>query len=726
MKFRHRPGSRTWLVLLLLLVLLALAWAFDLGRWLQLETLQAQRESLLALRQAQPLAVTVGYAVLYVAVTALSLPGAVVLTLAGGALFGLGWGLLIVSFASTAGATLAMLVSRHLLRDRVAARFGPRLEELQRGIERDGAFHLFTLRLVPLVPFFVVNLLMGLTRMPAWRYAVVSQIGMLPGTLVYVNAGTELARLQSLAGIVSPSLLGAFVLLALFPWIARAALARLKVARLQAPWRARRPRRHDRNLIVIGAGAAGLVSSYIAAAVRAKVTLVEAHRMGGDCLNTGCVPSKALIRAARLAHEVGRAAEFGLVAAPVRTDFGAVMARVAQAVASVAPHDSIERYTALGVEVRTGRARLLDPWHVEITAPDGSTEVLSTRAVIIASGAAPTVPPLPGLADLAFLTSDTLWTRLREAPQRLAVLGGGPIGCELAQALARLGCGVTLVEQGERLLAREDDEVSAIAAQALTGSGVTLRLGAQVLRVVPDVPGGAGGMLQLAGGDTLAFDHLLVAVGRSARLDGLGLEALGIAHGRVIETNEYLETLHPNILACGDVAGPWQFTHAAGHQAWSAAVNALFGHLRRFPVDGRVMPAVTWLDPQIARVGLNRREALARGIAHEVTRFPLEDLDRALIERDIVGHIEVLTEPGRDRLLGVTIVGAQAGEMLAEFTLAMRHGLGLGRILATVHPYPSWSDAAKGVAGRWKEAHKPERVLRLLARHHAWRRGERA
>ena len=713
---------RQWLILLTVVALAAAFWFFDLGHWLRLETLKARQTELRALYDARPLTVIAVYMAVYVTVTALSLPGAVILTLAGGALFGLWTGLVVVSLASTAGATLAFLAARYLLRDSVTRRFGARLDEVHRGMDRNGAFYLFTLRLVPLVPFFVINLVMGLTKMPARRYAWVSQLGMLPGTLVYVNAGTALGGLQSLSGIVSPQLLGAFALLAVFPWIARAVLGGWQARRVQQPWAAQRPKQYDRNLVVIGAGAAGLVTSYIAAAVRAKVTLVEAHQMGGDCLNTGCVPSKALIRAAKLALEVTRANEFGLTAAPATVDFAAVMDRVADAVRGVAPHDSVERYTALGVDVRQGHARLVDPWHVEITAADGTREVLSTRAIVIATGAAPTVPPLPGLQDVAFLTSDTLWG-LRTAPRRLAVLGGGPIGCELALALARLGCGVTLVEQAPRLLAREDDAVSALAADSLRAAGVDLRLGVAVQRAEASAAGAPDGVLQLADGAAVAFDRLLVAVGRSARLQGFGLEALGIPAGRTIETNEYLETLHPNIYACGDVAGPWQFTHAAGHQAWSAAVNALFGQFRRFRVDGRVMPAVTFLDPEIARVGLNEREAAAQGVAVEVTRYPLGDLDRAIVERETTGFIQVLTEPGRDRMLGVTIVGAHAGELLAEFTLAMQHGLGLNKILGTVHPYPSWSDAAKLTAGRWKDAHKPEGALRWLARYHAWRRG---
>ncbi|HSN31064.1 MAG TPA: FAD-dependent oxidoreductase, partial [Ideonella sp.] len=581
-------------VLVVALVLLAVAawFAFDLGRFLTLESLRQRQDDFAALYAAHPARVAAVFFAAYVALTAVSFPGATVMTLAAGAIFGLAGGTLLVSFASSLGATLAFLASRHLLRGSVQRRFGARLAEIDRGVEREGAFYLFTLRLVPLVPFFVINLALGLTAMRTWTYYWVSQLGMLAGTLVYVNAGTQLARIDSLAGIVSPALLGSFVLLGVFPLIARKALDALRRRRVYARWR--RPRRFDRNLVVIGAGSAGLVTSYIAAAVKARVTLVEAARMGGDCLNTGCVPSKALIRAARAVREVREAARFGVAAGEAKVDFAAVMERVRQVVREIEPHDSADRYTSLGVEVIAGHARLVDPWTVEIACADGTRRTLTTRAVVLATGAAPVVPPLPGLAEVGFLTSDTLWG-LTELPSRLAVLGGGPIGCELAQAFARLGAQVTLVELLPRLLAREDDEVSALARAALEADGVRVLAGHRALRCERDAAGCRLVVQPTGGGGEVAigFDRLLCAVGRAARLAGYGLEELGIPTGRTVETNEYLETIYPNILACGDVAGPWQLTHAAAHQAWTAAVNALFGGLRRVKVDGSVMPAAT-------------------------------------------------------------------------------------------------------------------------------------
>jgi pyruvate/2-oxoglutarate dehydrogenase complex dihydrolipoamide dehydrogenase (E3) component/uncharacterized membrane protein YdjX (TVP38/TMEM64 family) len=726
--------SSRLLLALLLAAALGAFFALDLGRWLSLEQLRAVQTGLEGAYQDRPLQVIGAYFAVYVAVTALSLPGAVPLTLAGGALFGLGLGTLVVSFASTAGATLAMLVSRHLLREAVQKRFGARLAEVDRGIARDGAFYLFTLRLVPVLPFFAINLLMGLTAMRVWTYAWVSQLGMLAGTLVYVNAGTQLAQITSLQGIVSPGLLGAFALLGVLPLAGRWLVSALKASRALAPWRHLRPQRFDRNLVVIGAGAAGLVTSYIAAAVKARVTLVEAHRMGGDCLNTGCVPSKALIRAAGIVHEMRHSGAYGVSAGQVSVDFPAVMARVAQVVRDIEPHDSPERYRGLGVDVQQGQARIVDPWHVEITHSDGRTTTLSTRAIVIATGAKPVVPPLPGLQEAGVLTSDTLWG-LQELPRRLLVLGGGPIGCELAQAFARLGSQVTQVEMGPRLMPREDEDVAAHARRCLEADGVQVLTGHRALRCEPADPqtqGTAAWQLvtDLDGKEhRIAFDRILCAVGRSARLEGFGLEALGMATtGRTLPVDEHLQTVFPHILACGDVAGPYQFTHVAAHQAWYAAVNGLFGTFRRFKVDQRVIPWCTFTDPEVARLGLNEQEALAQGVPFEVTRFELDDLDRVIVDGrpgggSGAGWVKVLTPPGKDRILGVTIVGRHAGELIAEWVLAMKHGLGLNKVLGTIHIYPTLAESAKYAAGAWRRAHQPLALLRWVERFHAWRRG---
>lgn len=713
--------DKRWLTVAVLVAAAALFYAFDLGQYLNLEAIKARQAQLENWRAAQPLRAALFFFVVYVLVTALSLPGATIMTLAGGAVFGLGWGTLLVSFASSIGATLAFLASRWLLGSWVQARFAVRLETFNAGMARDGAFYLFTLRLVPLVPFFVINLAMGLTRIRPLTFYGVSQLGMFPATLVYVNAGTQLAQLDSLAGIVSPPLLGSLVLLGVFPLAARKVSDWLKARKVYARWP--KPRQFDRNLVVIGAGSAGLVTAYIAAAVRAKVTLVEKDAMGGDCLNTGCVPSKALIRSARMAADVNRAAEFGIRTGPAEVNFAAAMERVQRVIEAIEPHDSVERYTALGVEVANGTARIVSPWQVQITHSDGHLETLSTRSIVVATGGRPFVPPIAGLDQIDYLTSETVWA-LRERPRRLLVLGGGPIGCELAQTFARLGCAVTLVQRGERLLPREDADAAALVAERFTAEGIDLRLGHDATRI--EVLGGGEKTLlaQHAGGTVrIAFDALLIAVGRRSNLDGFGLQELGVATDRTVEVNAYLQTNFPNIYAAGDVAGPYQFTHVAAHQAWYAAVNALFDPFKKFKADYRVIPWATFTEPEVARVGLNEQEAQEKKIAHEVTVYRIDDLDRAIADGAAHGFVKVLTPPGKDRILGVTIVGVHAGELIAEYVLAMKHGIGLNKILGTIHIYPTLAEANKHAAGAWKRAHAPERLLQWVARFHAWRRG---
>ncbi|MDP3907926.1 FAD-dependent oxidoreductase [Novosphingobium sp.] len=712
------------IVIAALLVLALAAWfLLDLGQYLTIDGLKAQQAAIDVVYRANPALVALIFFVAYVVLTALSVPGAVVLTLAAGAIFGVTTGTVIVSFASTIGATLAFLGSRYLFRDTVQGRFGARLRAVNDGVARDGAFYLFSLRLVPIFPFFAVNLVMGLTPIRVWTYYWVSQLGMLLGTVVYVNAGTQLAGISALSDIASPRLLASFAALGLLPWLGKWIMAAIVRRRVYARWQ--RPRRFDRNLVVIGAGAAGLVSSLIGATVRAKVTLVEANKMGGDCLNYGCVPSKALIKSARIAHQMRHADRYGLNGVEPQFSFKAVMQRVHDAIAAIAPHDSVERYTGLGVDVAQGYATIVDPWTVEIAHADGSHQRLTTRAIIIAAGAEPLIPDLPGLAQSGYLTSDTLWETFAQAdeiPRRIAVLGGGPIGSELAQAFARLGAQVTQVERGERLLPREDADVSELARAAQQASGVTVLTGHEALRV----ENGAERRLVVASGgqeQAIPFDALIVAVGRKARLTGYGLEALGIETQRTVVTDEYLATIYPNIYAAGDVAGPYQFTHTASHQAWFASVNALFGQFRRFKADYRVIPWTTFIDPEMARVGLNEQDAHAEGVPHEVTVFPLHELDRAIADSATTGFVKVLTLPGKDRILGVTIVGEHAGELLAEYVLAMKHGLGLNKIMATIHTYPTMAEANKYAAGEWKKKHAPERLLRWVGRYHTWRRG---
>lgn len=714
---------KKYVIVLLLVVAVVAYWVFDVDRYLSLEAIKAAQTQLDSWRSGSPLLAGLSFFALYIAVTALSLPGAAVLSLAGGALFGLFWGLVIISFASTIGATLAFLVARFILRDSVQSRFGDRLQAINKGMEKEGAFYLFTLRLVPIFPFFLINLLMGLTPIRTWTFYWVSQVGMLAGTIVYINAGTQLARIDSLSGILSPGLMISFAVLGLFPLLGKKIVGWLKKRRVYAKWS--RPATFDRNLIVIGGGAAGLVSAYIGAAVKAKVTLIEANKMGGDCLNYGCVPSKALIRSAKLAHHIRHGDDYGLEAGEPSFSFRKVMARVHRVIATVEPHDSIERYTSLGVEVLAGYARLVDPWTVEVSLNDGGSKRLTSRAIVIATGARPFVPPLPGLDDVGYLTSDTLWSTFADfdaPPRRLVVLGGGPIGCELSQAMARLGSEVWQIEMAGRILIREDEEVSAMAEASLARDGVHVLTGHKALRCEKVSEGKFIIVLHEGREIRLEFDALICAVGRSARLQGYGLEELGIPTERTVVANEYLETLYPNIFAAGDVAGPYQFTHTAAHQAWYASVNALFGEFRKFRVDYSVIPWTTFIDPEVARVGLNEQEARERNIAVEVTRYGLDDLDRAIADSAAHGFVKVLTVPGKDRILGVTIVGEHGGDLLAEFVLAMKHGLGLSKILSTIHTYPTLSEANKYAAGEWKRAHAPHKLLAWLEKYHTWKR----
>ncbi len=734
---RWTPGWRVAAVLALTLGL-ALWWARVPDEASGLAVLKAQHAYLLALDQESPWQLRASFFAFYLLLATLALPGIALLTLAAGAVFGLGWGVLLVSFASSLGATLSFWLARYLLGDMLRARMGPRVLAMRARLEREGALYLLSLRLIPVVPFGAINLLMGLTDMRSRTFYAVSQVGMLASTLVYVSAGQQLGTIHSASDVLQPSVLGALLalglLVALMPAVATRLLERQRRAKLLAPWRRQRPGHFDTNLVVIGAGAGGLVSAYIAAAAQAKVTLVEASLLGGDCLHYGCVPSKALIQSAKVAHQVRMAAQFGVQQGDLVLDFPALMARIARVIASIAPHDSAERYTALGVDVLQGHAQIINPWTVDVTRPDRSVQRIHTRSIVIAAGAQPVVPDLPGLHEVGFATSDTLWAQLAQCsalPRRIVVLGGGPIGCELGQAFARLGAAVTLIEAGPRLLAREDDDVSALVQTALQCDGVQVLCAHSALRC--DVTGTEKTITvrKPSTGDehVLAFDLLVCAVGRRARMTGYGLEALGIAiddQRNTVPTNAYLQTVFPNIYAAGDVAGPYQLTHAAAHQAWYATVNALFGDFKRFAADYRHLPATTFVAPEVARVGLNEQEARAQGLRYEVTRFDLADLDRSLTDAGSTppaGFVKVLTAPGKDRILGATIVAPQAGDMLAEYVLAMRHGLGLKAILGTVHAYPTFAEANKYAAGAWQRAHAPQRLLAWARAFHAWRRG---
>jgi pyruvate/2-oxoglutarate dehydrogenase complex dihydrolipoamide dehydrogenase (E3) component/uncharacterized membrane protein YdjX (TVP38/TMEM64 family) len=703
-------------VLLALLIVIILFFTLDLEQYLTIAHIKAQQQALDQFYADNRAFTLLGFFVLYVVITGASLPGAAVLTLAGGAIFGLITGVVLISFASTIGASIAFLVSRYLFRDAVQSRFGGSLKSINDGIDKDGPFYLFALRLVPVFPFFVINLVMGLTRLRLWTFFWVSQLGMFAGTVVYVNAGTQLAQIESASGIFNTGILLSFVLLAMLPFIGSKIVA--FIASRKALQGFDRPAQFDTNLVVIGAGSAGLVTAYIAAAVKAKVTIIEKNKMGGDCLNYGCVPSKALLRSAKLLSHVARSSEFGIHSASAEFDFAEVMERIQQVIRDIEPHDSIERYSGLGVDVVQGEARITSPWTVAV---NGKT--IRTRNIVVATGGRPFVPPIEGLDQIDYYTSDNLW-EMRKKPQKMVVLGGGPIGCELTQAFARLGVQVTLVEMLPRLLLREDVEVSGLVQEKFVAEGVRVLTGHAAKRFYRR----DGLNYVVAESDSatveIEFDTLVVAVGRAAATSGFGLEELGVRlrPNRSIEVNEFLQTSIPTIYACGDVTGPYQFTHVAAHQAWFTSVNSLFGILRRFKVDYSVIPWATFTEPEIARVGLNESDAKEQGIACEVTRYGIDDLDRAIADSEAHGFVKVLTVPGKDRILGVTIVGEHAADLIAEYVLAMRHGLGLNKVLGTIHIYPTFAEANKYAAGEWKRAHAPERLLSWVARFHRWRR----
>ena len=702
-----------------IVVLLGSFFYFDLGAYLTLSNIKAEQAALTELVEQGPLEFVAIFFLVYVFATAISLPGAATaMTLIAGALFGLWWGLLIVSFASTIGATLAMMLARWLFQAQIERRFRSQFETINRGIEKEGAFYLFTLRLVPAFPFFAINLAMALTRMSVPVFYIVSQVGMLAGTLVFVNAGTELGRINDPSDILSARLIASFVLLGSFPLLAKWFVDWVKAQRVYRGFT--RPGSFDCDLVVIGAGSGGLVAALIAATVKAKVTLIEKNKMGGDCLNTGCVPSKTLIRSARHAYDAQRGASLGFRDTELDVDFGEIMNRVQRAIKEIEPHDSIERYEGLGVDVETGTGKIVSPWHVEV---NGKT--LTTRNIIIATGAEPFIPPIENIDAVEYLTSDNLW-QLTEQPGRLVVLGGGPIGTELTQAFARLGSEVTQVELLPNILPREDEEFSAMVQTQLEIEGVRVLTGHKAQAVVTSDQGAALKVVDDVGkAKEIPFDKLIVAVGRKANTEHFGLEDIGVALNAngTVAVDDYLRTNFPNIFAVGDVAGPYQFTHTASHMAWYASVNALFGTFRKFKVDYSVIPWATFCSPEVARVGLNEQDAQAQGVDYEVTTYDVADLDRAITDEEAQGLVKILTVPGKDKILGVTIAADHGAELIGEFTLAMKHGIGLNKILGTIHIYPTFMEMNKFAASEWRKVHKPDWALVIAEKYHAVRRG---
>ena len=695
---------------------LGVVFYLDLGQYLSLEYIKERQASFSEFYKENTLLAISLYMTVYIITAALSLPGAVILTLLGGALFGLLVGTILVSFASSLGATLSFLVSRLLLRDWVQNKFGSYLKSFNDGFEKDGGFYLFTLRLIPAIPFFVINLVMGLTSMKATTFYWVSQIGMLSGTIVFINAGMQLAQIESLNGIFSPDIIFSFVLLGIFPLFAKKLVSFIKTRKVLKCFK--KPKVFDYNIVVIGAGSAGLVTSYIGASTKGKVALIEKHKMGGDCLNTGCVPSKALIRSAKFMADIKKCQKLGFKSVHTEFDFADVMERVQRIIKKVEPHDSIERYTSLGVECHTGEAKIFSPYEVLV---DG--KVLTTRNIVIATGARPYIPSIEGIDNVEFLTSDTIWD-IRKQPKKLLVLGGGPVGSELAQAFVRLGSNVTQVQRNHRILPKEDPEISQMVLESFQNDGIKVLVGYTTKRFFKR--DGKDFLECQQNGDTIEieFDTLLVALGRRANTTGFGLEELGVelTPEKTIKVDEYMKTNFPNIYACGDVAGPYNFTHTAAHQAWYCAVNSMLRPFYGFKVDYRTVPWSTFTDPEVARSGLNETEAEEQGIPYEVTTYGIDDLDRAILDEAAHGIIKVLTVPGKDKIIGVTIAGPHAGDIIAEYVAAMKHGFGMNKILETIHIYPTLAEANKFAAGNWKKNNITEKTLTWAERINRWRR----
>ncbi len=694
-------------ILAALAAIIAAYFVLDLGQYLTLAGIKAGVAEWEAFYAAHPAAVIAGFFAVYVAVTAASLPGAALMTLAAGALFGVMTGTIIVSFASTRGATLAFLSSRYVLRDSIEARFGERLKAINAGVERDGAFYLFTLRMIPAFPFFVVNLVMGLTRIRTSTYMWVSQAGMLLGTVVYVNAGTQLARIESLSGIASPGVLGSFVLLGIAPWLARLVIGALQRRKAYSGFK--RPRKFDRNMVVIGAGAAGLVSAYIAATVKAKVTLVEAKDMGGDCLNTGCVPSTALLAAGKAAQAMRSGAAFGIAPVEPTIDFAAVKDHVTGIIASIAPHDSQERFEGLGVTVLRDYARFTSPREVQA----GQT-LIRARRFVIATGSHAAIPPIPGIEDVPYLTNETIFA-LRDRPDHLLILGGGPIGMEMAQAHRRLGCRVTVIE-AVRALGRDDPDCAAVVLASLHAEGVEIIEGQAVVRL-RRLPEGIEAVL--ADGLVLTGSHLLIAAGRKPAIERLNLEAGGITHSRTgITVGANLRSVsNRRVYAMGDVAGGLQFTHVAAAHAGVLIRQILLGLPAKAASSA---PWVTYTEPELAQVGLSEAEARAAHGDHvTVLRAEFGGNDRAIAERKGKGLVKVMVVKGRP--VGASIVGPQAGELIGFWALAIATRVKLGTLAGLVLPYPTLGETAKRASGAYFSAKlfdNPalKRVVRLVQR----------
>lgn len=473
------------------------------------------------------------------------------------------------------------------------------------------------------------------------------------------------------------------------------------------------------NIVVIGAGTAGLITAVIAASLGAKVALIEKHLMGGDCLNVGCVPSKGMIRAARAWSDLKKAGEFGLHIPPgVTYDFGAVMARMRKLRARMSHNDSAHRYKSLGVDVFIGQAHFPGPDTIAVKGEAGNRSLSFVKAAIC-TGARAAAPPIPGLQEAGYLTNETVFS-LTELPPRLGVIGAGPIGCELAQAFARLGSQVTLIEAMHGILPNEDRDAAHIVQQQLVRDGVTLHCCGKDL-TVSQADGKKRLTVESHGQHyAITVDDILAGAGRQPNVEGLGLEAAGVQYDKTgVIVNDRLQTTNPRIFAAGDICSRYKFTHAADAMAQIVIQNALFPHplgLGYAGVDSLVMPWCTFTEPEIAHVGLYEKDANAKGLEVETYTFKLDEVDRAILDGDEEGFARVHIQKGTDKIVGATIVAAHAGDMINEFSVLMRAGLGAKALAATIHPYPTQAEVSKKVINLWRKAHFTQRAKSLLVK----------
>ncbi len=702
----------------IVLIIIFCIFYFDLNQLLNLENFQAHLGILQKLYSDKPIIFLSIFFFIYVAITATSLPAATVLTLGAGALFGTLYGTIIVSFASTLGATIAFLTSRYILQSSIENKYSKILKTINAGIEKEGIFYLFTLRLIPFIPFFLINLIFGITKISIFTFYWVSQLGMLIGTVLYVHAGAQLATIESTNDILSPRIILALTALGVVPLLLKKIIGFIKLRKIYAPYKSKKPKKFQYNTVVIGAGSAGLISSYILATVKAKVAIIEKSKTGGDCLNSGCVPSKALIRCAHALKAAKESAQFGVTQSKIEFSFKDAKKHVQNTIAAIAPNDSFERYESLGVKTIAGEAKITSPWTVEV-----GEKVLTTQNIVIACGASPAIPKIPGIEAIPYLTSDNIW-QLDELPKNLTILGGGPIGSELAQCFAFLGSKVRIIEMSDRIMAVEDVDVSEAITKRFEQDGIEILVN-HTAKIFKKKNYKNVLICDHKGKETeIEFEHILIAVGRKANTNNFGIEELKITLRKngSIEVNEYLQTNYPNIYACGDITGPYQFTHMASYQAQVCAANSLFGHLKKTRVSYAAAVWCTFTYPEIATTGLSEQSAKKEKIPYELTKYEINHIDRARTDKEDMVFIKVLTVPGKNKILGATIVGAQASNLIIEFVSAIKNDFGLNEILQTIHVYPSLSLANQEIAGAWKKKHTSKKLLHFLGKYFKWSR----